>query len=69
MEAILTASKRAIKKTAEVNGHLIGDKIVDKTAQTIQKISNTYSNRKYNWKFIKNTTNNCVEINDDLCGT
>ena len=38
-DAIKTASKRVIRKTAEVNGDLIGNKIADKTT-SISKKSN-----------------------------
>ena len=37
-DAIKTISKRAIQKTAELNGDLIGNKIADKIASTSKKI-------------------------------
>ena len=36
-DAIKTASKRAIKKTAETTGDLIGNKIADKTTSVSKK--------------------------------
>ena len=40
IDAIKTASKRAIRKTAEATGDLIGNKIADKTISTLKKIFN-----------------------------
>ena len=37
IDAIKTASKRAIQKTAEATGDLIGNKIADKTISTLKK--------------------------------
>ena len=42
MDAIKTASKRAIQKTAEATGDLIGHKIADKIT-SFQKKSSRYS--------------------------
>ena len=39
-DAIKTASKRAIEKSEEATGHLIGNKIVDKTTRVFKKKSN-----------------------------
>ena len=37
VDAIKTASKRTIQKTAKVSGHLIGNKIADKIASASKK--------------------------------
>ena len=37
VDAIKTASKRTIQKTAKVSGHLIGNKIADKIASVSKK--------------------------------
>ena len=42
-DAIKTASKRAIQKTAEATGDLIGNKISDKTTSVSKKIQNNES--------------------------
>ena len=49
-DAIKTASKRAIQKTAEATGDLIGNKIADKTTRVFKK------------KFNNNNNNNDVEL-------
>ena len=43
-DAIKTASNRAIQKTAEATGDLIGNKIVDKITSVSKKSSNNNSN-------------------------
>ena len=43
-DAIKTASKRAIQKTAEATGDLIGNKIADKTTSVSKKKSNNNNN-------------------------
>ena len=43
-EDIKTASKRAIQKTAEATGDLIGNKIADKTTSASQKSSSNNNN-------------------------
>ena len=43
-DAIKTASNRAIQKTAETTGDLIGNKIVDKITSVSKKSSNNNSN-------------------------
>ena len=43
-EDIKTASKRAIQKTAEATGDLIGNKIADKTTSLSQKSSSNNNN-------------------------
>ena len=43
-DAIKTASKRAIQKTAEATGDLIGNKIADKTTSVSKKSSNNNNN-------------------------
>ena len=43
-EDIKTASKRAIQKTAEATGDLIGNKIADKTTSVSQKSSSSNNN-------------------------
>ena len=66
-DAIKTASKRAIHKTAEANGDLIGNKIADKITSVSKKSSITHRIMKLiiNWKHQmkdtyrqKKTTNN-----------
>ena len=52
-EDIKTASKRAIQKTAEATGDLIGNKIADKTTSVSQKSSS-------------NNNNNNVDENSEL---
>ena len=42
-DAIKTASKRAIQKTAEPTGDLIGNKIVDKITSVLKKPSDNCS--------------------------
>ena len=44
IDPIKTASKRAIQKTAEVTGDLIGNKIADKTTSVSKKSSNNNNN-------------------------
>ena len=43
-DAIKTASKRAIQKTAEASGDLIGNKIADKITSVLKKPNNNSSN-------------------------
>ena len=43
-DPIKTASKRAIQKTAEATGDLIGNKIADKTTSVSKKSSNNNNN-------------------------
>ena len=43
-DAIKTASKRAIQKTAEATGDLIGNKIADKITSVLKKKSNNNNN-------------------------
>ena len=43
-DAVITASKRAIQRTAEATGDLIGNKIVDKIASVSKKKSNNNNN-------------------------
>ena len=43
-DAIKTTSKRAIQKTAEATGDLIGNKIADKVTSVSQKKSNNNNN-------------------------
>ena len=43
-DAIKTASKRAIQKTAEATGDLIGNKIVDKITSVWKKPNNNNNN-------------------------
>ena len=43
-DAIKTASKRAIQKTAEATGHWIGDKSADKITTISKKLSNNNNN-------------------------
>ena len=45
-DAIKTASKRAIQKTAEAIGDLIGNKIADKIASVLKKSSSKYRDKK-----------------------
>ena len=52
-DAIKTASKKAIQKTAEATGHLIGNKIADKITIVSKKKSNNNNN---------NNNNNNVEL-------
>ena len=44
IDAIKTASKRAIQKTAEATGDLIGNKIADKITSVSKKSSNINNN-------------------------
>ena len=44
IDPIKTASKRAIQKTAEATGDLIGNKIADKTTSVSKKSSNNNNN-------------------------
>ena len=59
-DAIITASKRAIQKTAEATAHLIGNKIADKITSAFDDASNQPS--KFRTKY-------CVQINDESIGT
>ena len=43
-DAVITASKRAIQRTAEATGDLIGNKIVDKITSVSKKKSNNNNN-------------------------
>ena len=43
-DAIKTASKRSIQKTAEANGDLIGNKITDKVTSVSKKSNNNNTN-------------------------
>ena len=43
-DAIKTASKRAIQKTAEASGDLIGNKIADKITSVLKKPNNNNNN-------------------------
>ena len=45
-DAIKTASKRAIQKTAEATGDLIGNKIADKTTNVSKKPNNNNNNNE-----------------------
>ena len=47
-DAIKTASKRAIQKTAEATGDLIGNKIADKITNVSKKPSNNNNNNNNN---------------------
>ena len=47
-DAIKTASKRAIQKTAEATGDLIGNKIADKITSISKKSSNNNNNNNEN---------------------
>ena len=47
-DAIKTASKRAIQKTAEATGDLIGNKIADKITSVSKKPSNNNNNNNNN---------------------
>ena len=47
-DAIRTASKRAIQKTAEATGDLIGNKIADKITSVSKKKSNNNNNNNDN---------------------
>ena len=47
-DAIKTASRRAIQKTAEATGDLIGNKIADKITSVSKKPSNTNKNNNNN---------------------
>ena len=58
-DAIKTASKRAIQKTAEATGDLIGNKIVDKITSVSKKKSTT----EFHSKELHNSNNN--ENNND----
>ena len=58
-DVIKTASKRAIQKTAEATGDLIGNKIVDKITSVSKKKSN---NDNYN----DNNNNNNNNNNEDV---
>ena len=44
IDAIKTASKRAIQKTAEITGNLIGNKIADKITSVSKKPNNNKNN-------------------------
>ena len=44
IDAVKTASKRAIQKTAEATGDLIGNKIADKITRVSKKKSNNNNN-------------------------
>ena len=48
IDPIKTASKRAIQKTAEATGDLIGNKIADKTTSVSKKSSNNNNNNNNN---------------------
>ena len=45
-DAIITASKRAIQKTAEATGDLIGDKIADKITSVSKKSAKELQNKE-----------------------
>ena len=47
-DAIKTASKRAIQKTAEATGDLIGNKIIDKITSVLKKPNNNNNNNNNN---------------------
>ena len=47
-DAIKTASNRAIQKTAEATGDLIGNKVADKIASVSRKKSNNNNNNNNN---------------------
>ena len=49
-DAIKTGSKRAIQKTAEATGDLIGNKIVDKKTSVSKKTNNNNNNNNDNEK-------------------
>ena len=51
-DPIKTASKRAIQKTAEATGDLIGNKIADKTTSVSKKSSNNNNNNNDDVKLI-----------------
>ena len=57
-DAIKTASKRAIQKTAEATGDLIGNKIADKTTSVSKKPNNNNNNDNND----NNNNNEDVEI-------
>ena len=52
IDPIKTASKRAIQKTAEATGDLIGNKIADKTTSVSKKSSNNNNNNNDDVKLI-----------------
>ena len=58
-DAIKTASKRAIQKTAEATGHLIGSKIADKITSVSKESKNGNNNNNNN---NNNDNNEEVEI-------
>ena len=57
VDAIKTASKRTIQKTAKVSGHLIGNKIADKIASASKKSLGTHKLMKLTIKYKFQTRN------------
>ena len=57
-DAIKTTSKRAIQKTAEVTGDLIGNKIADKITSVSKKSNNNNNNNNDNNNNNNNHNNN-----------
>ena len=55
-DAIKTASERAIQKTAEATGELIGNKTVDKITSVSRKPSNINNNNNNNNEYVELTT-------------
>ena len=58
MDVIKTASKRAIQKTAETTGDLIGNKIVDKITSLSKKPNHNNNNNNNNNNINNNNDNN-----------
>ena len=61
-DALKTASKRAIQKTAEATGDLIGNKISDKIISASRKSNKKLSNNGTKEKDIETTTHNKILI-------
>ena len=61
-DAIKTASKRAIQKTAEATGDLIGNKIADKIISVSKKSSKLHSTELHSKELQNNEANNESEI-------
>ena len=55
-DAIKTASKRAIPKTAEATGDLIGNKVADKITSASKKSNNNNNNNNNNNEDVELTT-------------
>ena len=61
-DAIKTASKRAIQKTAEATDDLIGNKIADKITSFLKKSNNNNNNNNNNKNNNDNNNNEDVEL-------